>query len=158
MKRFSLLIVALFVGVLMASSAFATGAWQVEIKASAANADNVIIIGQNPGALDGIDPIHDIPAMLSGDIEAYAALGGVPYWQSIMGDCASCAKTWDLIVSSHVQGEPVTLSWDPSNIPAGASVVLVDLLNGTAVDMAAIGSYQFENTGTRQFRVDAHVE
>jgi hypothetical protein len=158
MKRLNLLIVNLFVVALMASSAFAAGAWQIEIKASAANADNVVVIGQNPGALDGIDPIYDIPAMLSGDIEAYAELDGGQYWQSIMGTCASCAKTWDLSVTSHVQDAPVTLSWDSTKVPAGASMVLVDLSSGESVDMAASGSYQFENTGARLFRVESHVE
>jgi hypothetical protein len=150
---YSVLTVALLLDVGVCSGG---EAWEIEMRAGIRNATNRLVIGQAADATEGIDGRHDIPALLGGDIRAYLALEGEAYWKDIRGSCESpCEKIWSVTVDSGLAGENVTIAWDASGMPEGASLELTDESTGRRTDMRQVSSYLYENAGTRAFTVRA---
>jgi hypothetical protein len=150
--------VALAASTLLMGVAGAYEGWQLRLSVGVSGATNVLVIGQASGALDGVDPVNDVPAMLSGDVQAYTELEGDSFWQDIMAPCGNgaCSKKWIIFVSSALDGETVGISWDPETIPQGLSLVLTDSSNHTETDMTGSSSYSYVNDGARGFTIEAH--
>ena len=98
-------------------------AWRFEF--SLANAENEAIqIGMQSSATDGFDLDLDVDTLtgVPGDPEGFA------YFQvgdkSVTRDIRSISNVapWDLTVIAGTQ--PVTLSWDPAEIPAGQQLIV----------------------------------
>ncbi len=133
--------------------------WQMSIKAKLNSAENTLFIGQSPDAGDSIDGIHDVPALLSGDIAAYMVLEGFEYWKNIQGECsAPCSKVWNVFIESDALDQTIELSWDPEGVPGSISMTLTDTATGNAVDMKTQQNILFENTGEREFIIEVHKQ
>lgn len=144
------IIVLVGLTVLISAPIFAGEGWEASLKIGVGTAENKLSFGQKPDATDGIDGLYDVPALLSGDIEAYFLLGEGKYWRDIMADGT---KEWTLAVKSELKGETITLKWKPGDFPKGTSVVLMDDTVRKAFDMKNGGSYSYQNNGQRQFRI-----
>ncbi len=127
--------------------------WQMQVTASAGKAVNKMLIGQDAAAADGADALFDVPAFLSGDIQAYLSLEGEQYWQDIRTLCNSCVTSWELVVRSVTTGD-ITISWNVSVLPEGSTATLLDQTGGTAVDMRLQDTYSYPNTGERSFVIE----
>lgn len=137
-----------------AGVSYAGSGWQFEITAKVLNAENRLVVGQEPDASDGLDGMYDVPALLSGDIQAYIDLEGDTYWKDIKEACAApCKKTWTLVVESWAEGQTVELGWKPSGMPAGVRMVLTDMATGEEIDMKKEQGYAYVNRGRREFTV-----
>jgi hypothetical protein len=144
----------MLMGTLLLGTAVCYGgeAWQMEIAAGVGNATNRLVVGQAADATEGVDGRYDIPALLSGDIQAYLDLGGEAYWRNIKDVCTGpCEKTWAVTVASSLAGETVTLRWNPSSVPGLAALALTDEATAETVDMSQAGAYSYQNTGARTF-------
>jgi hypothetical protein len=131
--------------------------WEMSIKAKLNSAENTLVIGQSPDARDGIDGIHDVPALLSGDIAAYVELEGYEYWKNIQGECtAPCSTIWNIFIEAETLGQTIELSWDPEGVPDSISMTLTDRATGNTVDMGSQQHISFENTGEREFIIEVH--
>ena len=132
--------------------------WQIHILAQVLNAENSIIIGQMPDASDEIDPGHDVPAFLTGDIKTYVAYDGQSYWKDMKKSCEiSCSKTWNIVVESGVLGENTEISWNSLEVPDDINLNLRDMATGNIINMAAEEHIVYENTGRREFIVEVHI-
>lgn len=140
------------------SISIAENGWELSIKAKVLNAENILIIGQNPDASDGVDGRYDVPALLAGDIEAYIKLGNDTYWKDIKESCTiSCQKSWNFFVDSKVAGQIIELRWNPLTIPENISINLTDKATNNVIDMKKANNYYYENTNKREFIVNAQI-
>ena len=132
--------------------------WNLSIKANVLNAENRLIIGQVPGAGDGIDGRYDVPALLSGDIKAYIELEGKEYWKDIKEPCNNpCRKSWNIFVESEVWGQIIEIAWNPLDIPENISVILIDTATGEITDMKTEQSKAYDNAGKKRFIVQSLI-
>lgn len=157
MKRKALIYcAALAAAVLFMDIAGASAGWRLRLDVKAGDAKNTLVIGQAPDALDARDPVHDVPAMLAGDIQARFDLEGYSFWQDIRKSCGAspCSKTWSFAVSSGLDGETMTISWDPSSLPLGMRAVLTDSQGNVTTDMASSSYYSYINDGDRGFTIE----
>jgi hypothetical protein len=124
--------------------ASASDGWEASITVTSGNAESRLSFGQKPDATDLTDGLYDLPAMLSGVIQVYFQTDGESFWRDIraMGP----GKEWRLLITSQT-GQPITITWDPENLPADANVSLIDPANDRETDMKTTGSYTMENTG-----------
>jgi hypothetical protein len=152
MKRkivYSILVVSLLLG---SAVCYGEDAWEMEITASVQNAANRLVIGQAADATEGVDGRYDIPALLSGDIQAYLDLEGEAYWKDMRDVCSEpCERTWTVTVISPLADETVILRWNPSSMPGVAALILTDEATAETVDMRTTGAYSYHNTGVRTF-------
>jgi len=148
--------VALAAAVLFMDVASASAGWRLRLDVKAADAKNTLVIGQSPDAQDERDPVYDVPAMLAGDIQARINLDGYSFWQDIRKSCgaSACSKTWTFAVSSSLDGETVTISWDPSSLPTGMRVTLTDSQDNVTTDMTGSSYYSYTNDGDRGFAIE----
>jgi hypothetical protein len=155
MKKKEIIIIATLLLLLLATvPSLAEETWEMNIAVGVHKAGNRLAIGQRPDATDGKDGLYDVRAFLSGYIQSYLNLNGEPYWRDIRGACrAPCEKTWDITVESALVGETVALSWDPSLLPAGMSIILINTATGETVDMKKARRHEYENTGSEEFAV-----
>lgn len=137
----------------------AQDSWEMNITARVLNAENRLTIGQRPDASDSIDGRYDVPALLAGDIEAYIELEGDKYWRDIRQTCnITCKKTWNIIVESEIQEQLIELSWNSSDIPNDASIILIDTETGEVTEMNSEQyEYIYENKGRREFIVEVQT-
>jgi hypothetical protein len=152
MKR--IIVYGILMGTLLLSTAVCFGgeAWQMEVTAGAGNATNRLVVGQAVDATEGIDGRYDIPALLSGDIQAYLDLEGEAYWKDIRDVCSGpCERTWTVMVLSSLADETVTLRWNSSSMPGVTALALTDETTAETVDMTATREYSYQNTGARNF-------
>ncbi|RJQ49686.1 MAG: hypothetical protein C4538_01710 [Nitrospiraceae bacterium] len=148
--------VAVIMMLVCASTSLAGDAWEMIITAYVNDAENRLIIGQRPDAREGIDGEHDVPALLAGDIMAYLELEGQEYWKDMRETCLTqCVRTWNVFVESELIGETVGLEWDAAGIPDDIAVTLTDTLSGSVIDMKMEEGISYENTGDRDFVVEA---
>lgn len=135
---------------LLAQPLLAGDGWETTLKVCVRNAENKLYFGQRPDATDGLDGLYDVPALLSGDIEAYFKLEDGKYWRDVRADGA---KEWTVVVKSDLDGETIRLNWKPEDMPEGASAVLMDDTAREAFDMKTGNGYEYKNDGPRQFRI-----
>jgi hypothetical protein len=136
-----------FTGLLMgifSCPAWASDGWEASITVTSGNAESRLSFGQKPEATDLTDGLYDLPAMLSGAIQVYFQTDGESFWRDIraMGP----DREWQLLITSQT-GQPITITWDPENLPADANVRLIDPANDRGTNMKTTGSYIIENTG-----------
>jgi len=157
-KKIGIVVIALIIQITLLDRLNAQDGWEINIKAKILNAENKLTIGQRPDATDGIDGKYDIPGLLAGDIKAYIELEGDKYWRDIRQSCNTpCKKTWNIIVESGIQGQLIELSWNSSDIPRDASMVLIDTETGKVIDMkSADYKYIYKNKGRREFIVEVY--
>lgn len=151
MKTARKIIQTIMIGVMLAAvaaPAYAASEWEAGITVSIRNASNRLNLGQKIGATDGFDTGYDVPAMLAGDITAYFTCDGRRVWRDIKSASPGYMKEWDLSIGSPLTGETVTVSWDPAAVAEG--LTLKDPSTGAEVDMRAVGSYTYVNTGPRE--------
>lgn len=140
----------LFCLAILAQPALAGEGWETTLTVGLNNAENKLVFGQRPDATDGPDGLYDVPALLSGDIEAYFELQDGKYWRDIRADGGT---QWTVTVRSELIGETIRLNWIPGDMPEGASVVLMDDTARQAFDMTSGNGYEYKNDGPRQFRI-----
>ena len=157
MKKIILTVASIII-LMNTSISIAENGWELSIKAKVLNAENILIIGQNPDASDGIDGRYDVPALLAGDIETYIELGNDTYWKDIKESCTtSCQKSWNFFADSKVVGQTIELRWNPLTIPENMSINLTDKATNNVIDMKKANNYYYENTNKREFIVNAQI-
>jgi hypothetical protein len=158
MKNAMITLAAALLGcILLAGSVWAGDEWRMELRIAVENARTRLVVGQHPEATDGVDGRWEIPALLSGRIQAFIARRGEGrYWQDLAAVCeeSPCARRWYIVVDAQAVGRTVTLTWDPAALPAGARVFLYDASTGTITKMHETGSYSYENAGRRGFALE----
>ena len=132
-----------------------TADWSLTLDV-AGSATPSLTIGQAAEATDGWDEgLDDLAAPDPGIV------GGLPAVYLNPGDGRTYSKDirgltkrrvdWTLVVS---QGAEVTLSWDSTGIPSGATVQIKDVGGGPATDMTVADSLALQAPGAaRQFRI-----
>ncbi|MCL5022125.1 MAG: hypothetical protein M1497_01935 [Nitrospirae bacterium] len=131
----------------LAAPAYAASEWEAGITATVGNASNRLSAGQKSGATDGFDPGYEVPAMPAGDVRAYFTCEGREVWRDIKGAAPDNLREWDLSIESPLTGKTVTISWDSAAVPGG--LTLKDPSTGAEVDMSAVSSYAYVNTGRK---------
>lgn len=142
-----------FICFLTTGTAYSSDDWMMQLRVKAGDARNTLIIGQKADAIDGVDGRYDVPAMLSGDIEAYLYVEGNKYWKDVKQTCSTdCRKIWSISIESSIPGEVISFSWDPQNIPSDKTLILIDKETGVVTDMlSGQREYAYENSGIREF-------
>jgi len=129
---------ALVTGV-FAASALAAEGWKATIKVTAGNASSRLVFGQHPDATVLLDGPYDVPAMLSGTLQArFVNDNADDLWRDIR--TAGEPSEWLLLITNRT-GSPVSLSWASADLPAGFSVELADTVETVTVDMKSASGY-----------------
>ena len=118
-------------------SAYASDGWELQLKVSAGHVSSKVSFGQQVDATAGRDGYYDVPAMLSGSLQAAFLNGGGTLWRDIR---SAGAGEWQLQIDSQV-GEPVSLSWNSQDLPAGVTLKLFNAVSGDVVDMTSASTY-----------------
>ena len=144
MKKTNIIIffTILFIGI-FSYQVSAFDGWEAAITVTSGNAESRLSFGQQPDATDLNDGRYDVPAMLSGTIQVYSQTKDGPFWRDIKAMDSS--KEWQLIITSRT-GQPISITWNPANLPADANVKLIDAANGREIGMNASSAYTLENT------------
>lgn len=128
------------------SFAGSQGEWEATLKISTADGKslNKIVVGQNGYAGDEGSP-YDVPAMLSGELQAYIPMpDGGQYWKNLRAvcACASYSRSWNVYVST-VRQMKVKVVWNITGLQPGTSLELKDTVSGQTVDMKGKTEYEF---------------
>jgi len=137
-----LLFLTSFLTVATLPTASAMEGWEASIKVTSGQAASTLAFGQRPDATDLADGLYDLPAMLSGDIQVYFSNEEGSFWRDIRGPGSH--QEWRLVMVSQT-GEPVTVSWNPSDLPGNKNLTLRDVTEGIEIDMKAAEYYIHEN-------------
>jgi len=151
----TILIFSIFIVCFSPVTVQADSGWEANIVVSVLNAENRLSFGERPDATEDFDNRYDVPAMLSGDIEAYFLLNdGTNCWRDIKAAGRTGVKSWDLHIESSLVGEIVKIKWDPELLPHNLIFRLIDYETGTIVDMRRHNSYSYQNNGDRCLRLE----
>ncbi|MBU0484079.1 MAG: hypothetical protein KKB30_06150 [Proteobacteria bacterium] len=132
---FSVLAILLF----LPSLAQAGPEWEVNLAISAGSAKSRVSFGAKFDATADKDGRYDVPAMLSGDLQARFIDGGGSLWRDIRGTGHNLEE-WRLVVDTSSE-TAVTISWDQAGLPAGCWLELIDQEQGEKVAMADVSIY-----------------
>ncbi|MCA1765495.1 MAG: hypothetical protein LC633_04490 [Desulfobulbaceae bacterium] len=150
------IIISLFLTCFLAaatlSSASAMEGWEAGIKVSSDRAASTLAFGQQPDATDLADGLYDVPAMLSGTMQVYFLNEEDSFWRDIRG--MGSYKVWRLVISSQT-GEPVTLSWNPADLPAESEVKLINEADRQEIDMKDAEEYSLGITPESSLLIEA---
>lgn len=124
-------------GVFVAGSLAADG-WEATIKVTADNATSRLSFGQQADATDLVDGPYDVPALLSGTLQAWFTNSKSDLWRDIRS--TGEANEWQLMITSRTDS-PITISWDPATLPDEITAELIDSARATAIDMKSASSY-----------------
>jgi hypothetical protein len=124
-------------------------AWEARIDIKAGNTETGINIGQRVDATDGIDGLYDVPALLSGNLQAYIKAGDEKLWRDIRREGSD--SVWELVIESLIDGD-VIIKWDIDRLPLEKRVELIDGL--LRIDMKAVDSYIYRNEGVKTLRIE----
>jgi hypothetical protein len=124
-------------------------AWEARIDIKAGNTETGINIGQRVDATDGIDGLYDVPALLSGNLQAYIKAGDEKLWRDIRREGSD--SVWELVIESLIDGD-VIIKWDIDRLPSEKRVELIDGL--LRIDMKAVDSYIYRNEGVKTLRIE----
>jgi len=124
-------------------------AWEARIDIKAGNTETGINIGQRVDATDGIDGLYDVPALLSGNLQAYIKAGDEKLWRDIRREGSD--SVWELVIESLIDGG-VIIKWDIDRLPSEKRVELIDGL--LRIDMKAVDSYIYRNEGVKTLRIE----
>jgi len=124
-------------------------AWEARIDIKAGNTETGINIGQRVDATDGIDGLYDVPALLSGNLQAYIKAGNEKLWRDIRREGSD--SVWELVIESLIDGD-VIIKWDIDRLPSEKRVELIDGL--LRIDMKAVDSYIYRNEGVKTLRIE----
>jgi hypothetical protein len=124
-------------------------AWEARIDIKAGNTETGINIGQRVDATDGIDGLYDVPALLSGNLQAYIKAGNEKLWRDIRREGSD--SVWELVIESLIDGD-VIIKWDIDRLPLEKRVELIDGL--LRIDMKAVDSYIYRNEGVKTLRIE----
>lgn len=128
--------------------------WSADIlvaDAGGVEVSNTLTFGQDPAATDGIDAGMDEfelpPLPPAGVFDTRFNLPGNVASLVDIRNSADEAITWNLGLQAGAAGYPVTLSWNPNNLPDG-SVMLKDPFGGSvvSVNMKSESSVEISNT------------
>ncbi|MBU0675045.1 MAG: hypothetical protein KJ950_10415 [Proteobacteria bacterium] len=133
---------------LIAAPILAGNGWETNLTVSAGPASSRLSFGQQADATGGLDGRYDVPAMLSGDLQARFTDGGGTLWRDIRSTDGN--QEWQLAVEA---AGPVILRWDPAGLPSGSSLTLEDSARGKSIDMATVGEYAVTASGTSEFMI-----
>ena len=128
-----------------AATALATDNWEISISVSSGNAENRLALGQNQGATNQRDGLYDVPAMLSGSLQAWFASSNGPLWRDIRSTVPGDSYEWQLQISSRT-GLSAMISWDPQQLPTETTVKLINSATGEVIDMGSTNSYLLEDS------------
>jgi len=124
-------------------------AWEARIDIKAGNTETGINIGQRVDATDGIDGLYDVPALLSGNLQAYIKAGDEKLWRDIRREGSD--SVWELVIESLIDGD-VIIKWDIDRLPSEKRVELIDGL--LRIDMKSVDSYIYRNEGVKTLRIE----
>ncbi len=136
----------------------AADGWQTDVYVHAQKATIRLSVGQKADTQEGVDPKYDVPALLSGKLQAYLqGSEGAEYWRKLAPSCLlqPCARTWNVFIDSTLKGKVVSLNWEPESIPSGIELILTDMTTETKIDMKTQTEYTYKNRGQRQFMIEA---
>lgn len=138
----------------VAATAGTVPGWEMRLNAAQGSAGINMYLGQRLDATDGIDGYYDVPAFSSEGFDAYISLEGGRYWRDIRQYRQGSTKTWRVEIQPDGSG-PVSLRWKPADIPANVTVLLVDPVSGTTIDMKQDSEYAVQPDKTRELRIEA---
>ncbi|MBU0484073.1 MAG: hypothetical protein KKB30_06120 [Proteobacteria bacterium] len=113
--------------------------WEVNLAISAGAANSRLTFGAKFDATGQQDGRYDVPAMLSGDLQARFVGGGGSLWRDIRGTGPKFEE-WLLVVDTANE-TAVTISWDQAGLPAGCWLELIDQAQGEKIAMAKDSAY-----------------
>jgi len=128
--------------------------WEIKLNAAQGSAGINMYLGQRVDATDGIDGYYDVPAFTSDGFDAHLSLEGGRYWRDIRQYRQGSTKTWRIEIQPDGSG-PVSLRWKPADIPPNVTVLLVDTVSGTIIDMKQDSEYEVQPDTTRELRIEA---
>jgi len=137
----SLIVSCLLCGTFITSSSAADG-WETNIMVASGNAESSLSFGQMSDATDLTDGLYDVPAMLSGGLQAYFQSNEGFFWRDIRA--IESETGWQLVVSSQT-GYPITITWDPADLPAEGKITMINNSNRHETDMRNSSEYLLEN-------------
>ena len=121
-------------------------AWEAKITIRAGEIETKLIFGQEPDASSGMDGRYDVPALLSGELQAYFEAGGQRLWRDIRG---TGVGEWAMVIESSRTGE-IVLLWESEKLP-DREVLLID--GGLSINMKEISRYSYTNDGKRILKI-----
>jgi hypothetical protein len=148
---------------LLSSNAYASAEWQVTVRVEAGTGYNRLILGADPTATDGYDPVWEVYALLGGKIEAYFPhpewnMVHQEFWRDIRAKAPGKTTEWLLDVDSSLNNSEFTIKWDLSKFPDKYTIFLIDDTTAQQMDMRLSDSYNFVYTkGVMPFRVTVYV-
>lgn len=164
-----LLIVSIFT---VSSQSYATNSlteetnnWEVELKITGGNLDEVCTFGIHEESSDGFD-LHDNPTPPlppSNFLISYFSHPEEGIYRRFKKDIKSIAgqiKTWDLEIATDLSNTSVEITWGNLDqaLPGGDILKLIDIENNTEIDMRQITNYAYTVgagiMNTRQFRIE----
>ena len=143
---------------LVVDISYAEDSWEMPLNIRLQNAEQKLFIGQRADAADSADRRYDIPAFISGDLNAYILLKGNRYWKDIRQTCAiACKKTWNIIIKSESLGQNISITWDLKNA-YDKDIILKDMETGSYVYISSEqGEYVYKNAGLKEFIVEVNI-
>ncbi|MFO7605493.1 MAG: hypothetical protein R6W72_04245 [Desulfurivibrionaceae bacterium] len=137
-KIITSLFLTCFLAIAILSSASAIEGWEANIKVTSGRTASTLAFGQKPDATDLADGLYDVPGILSGDIQVYFSNEEGSFWRDIRGP--GSYQEWRLVIVSQT-GEPVTISWNPADLPAESEIKLVNHADRQEIDMKDAREY-----------------
>lgn len=148
------LIIAISLSVLLsgvfAAGSFAADGWEATIKIKAGNATSRLSFGQQPDATDMVDGLYDVPALLSGTLQARFINNESDLWRDIRP--TGEASEWQLKISSQTDS-PISISWDPATLSDEITVELVDAAGANVIDMKSALSYTLNESSEAELMI-----
>jgi len=125
------------------SSAKAATGWESNLLVSAGAVESQLSFGQRADATNLADGRYDVPAMLSGTLQAAFTGGGGSLWRDIRA-LGREPEEWQLVVASS-GGRPVQITWDAEKLPEGFNFELLDADGDQVIAMDSIAMYTLAN-------------
>jgi len=124
----------------VAVSSFAAEDWQASLTISSGNATSRLTFGQHPDATDDVDGLYDVPALLSGQLQAAFVNDEATLWRDIRAIGSGTLPEWRIDIAATT-GKTIILSWNREKLPENAKLTLIELDSGERIDMSRVSTY-----------------
>ena len=138
------------------SLTWAAEGWETNLIVASGTAESRLSFGQQADATDLDDGRYDVPAMLTGTLQAAFVGGGGSFWRDIRSTGAD-QQEWRLLVGSS-SGQPVKISWDSKSLPAGYLFELIDGTNSQTINMESSSVFTVEEGASIDLTVRVSVK
>lgn len=113
--------------------------WEVNLAITSGSVESKVSLGAGSDATDAQDGRYDVPAMLSGDLQARFVDGGGSLWRDIRGTDQE-VEEWKLIVDAHTKKD-LSISWNVADLPPEYWFELIDRKRKKTIAMEEVASY-----------------